>query len=69
MAIENKLTVEGMTCNHCKMTVEKAVDALQGVTNVEVDLEGKSVAVRYDESQVGLPQIKETIEAQGYRVS
>lgn len=69
MAIEDNLTVEGMTCNHCKMTVEKAVGALLGVTNVEVDLEGKSVAVLYDESQVGLPQIKETIEAQGYRVS
>lgn len=32
------LKVEGMTCNHCKMHVEKALNGVNGVENAQVDL-------------------------------
>ncbi len=36
--------IEGMACNHCRSTVEKALAALPGVNNVTVDLSsGKAV--------------------------
>lgn len=39
------MTVEGMSCNHCKMSVEKALSAVEGVKHAEVDLEKKTAAI------------------------
>ena len=39
------MTVEGMSCNHCKMSVEKALSALEGVKHAEVDLEKKTATI------------------------
>ena len=44
MATKN-YTVEGMTCGHCKATVEEEVSEIAGVTGVEVDLATGNVAV------------------------
>lgn len=33
-----RVKIDGMTCNHCKMTVEKHLKALDGIDNVQVDL-------------------------------
>ncbi len=43
--METELKIEGMMCNHCKMAVEKALGAVEGVTSVSVDLENKSAHV------------------------
>ena len=40
-----EIKIEGMTCNHCKMRVEKALNEVEGVTGVNVDLEGKKAVV------------------------
>jgi copper chaperone len=63
-----KLNVEGMTCNHCKMAVTKALIALEGVSNVEVHLQEGTVDVDYDETKVNVEKLKEVIEDQGYDV-
>jgi copper chaperone len=39
------LKIEGMSCNHCKMAVEKALKAVPGVTSAIVDLAAKQAAV------------------------
>jgi copper chaperone len=62
------LTVEGMSCQHCVKSVEKAVGSIKGVDSVKVDLEGKKVTVDYDPSLVKLEAITEAIEDQGYDV-
>ncbi|MBE6038300.1 MAG: heavy metal translocating P-type ATPase [Anaerofustis stercorihominis] len=36
------ITVNGMSCNHCKMAVEKALKAIEGVEDAVVDLEAKT---------------------------
>ena len=66
--VKEILNVEGMSCSHCENAVKNAVGALKGVENVAVDLEGKTVTVRYDPAAVALPSIKEAIEDQGYEV-
>ncbi len=38
-------SVEGMMCNHCKASVEKAVGALKGVTAAEASLGAKTITV------------------------
>lgn len=67
--IENKtLTVEGMTCNHCKAAVEKAVRALPGVLAAEVDLTARTVKVDFDAAKSGLDDIRNAVDEAGYRV-
>ena len=62
------LNVEGMSCSHCVNAVTKAVTALEGVSGVNVDLEGKKVTVDFEEDKVSLDKIKEAIEEEGYDV-
>lgn len=46
--MEKKLMIEGMMCNHCKMSVEKVLGAIPGVTAVTVDLAAKTATVTCD---------------------
>ena len=62
------LNVAGMSCDHCKMAVTKAVSALQGVNSVEVSLENNTATVQFEESKLPLETIQQAIEAQGYEV-
>jgi len=62
------LNVAGMSCDHCKMAVTKAVGALEGVEAVEVSLENNTASVEFEESKLALDTIKQAIEAQGYEV-
>ncbi len=39
------LKIEGMTCMHCKMRVEKSLNGVPGVTGVRVDLAKKEALV------------------------
>ena len=62
------LNVEGMSCGHCVKAVEGSVGALKGVSTVKVDLENKKVDVEFNQEEVTLDVIKETIDDQGYEV-
>lgn len=57
-----------MSCGHCVKAVEGSVGQLEGVNGVNVKLDDAQVEVSFNESQVSLEQIKETIEDQGYDV-
>jgi copper chaperone len=65
---KESLTVEGMSCGHCVKAIEGSVAKLDGVKSVQVSLEEKKVEVEFDDSQVKLNDIKETIDDQGYDV-
>lgn len=60
------LKVEGMSCNHCVNSIEKALTQLGA--EGKVNLAAKSVTVDYDASKLSLETIKEAIEDQGYDV-
>lgn len=62
------LNVEGMSCGHCVKAVEGSVGALNGVSTVKVDLENKKVDVEFNQDEVTLDVIKESIDDQGYEV-
>lgn len=66
--MEKTLNVQGMTCGHCKMSVEGAMNKLDGVSAAEVNLEAGSVDVTFDESKVTIDAMKEAIEEQGYDI-
>ena len=62
------LKVEGMSCNHCKEAVERALKKLPGVKDAVVDLGEKTATVTYEEEAVSVDQMKEAVEDQGYDV-
>lgn len=62
------LQVEGMTCNHCKMSVEKALKTLDGVSNAAVDLAAKTVTIDHDPGVVSESSLKQAISNAGYEV-
>ncbi|UJL47128.1 copper chaperone CopZ [Virgibacillus sp. NKC19-16] len=66
---QKTLDVQGMTCGHCKMSVEGALNELDGVSAAEVNLKSGKVDVTFDESKVNVETLKEAVEDQGYDVS
>ena len=46
--MEKKLNVEGMSCQHCVAHVTQALEAVEGVSRVEVSLEDASAIVELD---------------------
>lgn len=64
--MRKELLVEGMTCNHCKMRVEKVVSEIAGVDQVEVHLDEKKVYFNSDDSKID--EIAQAITDAGYEV-
>ena len=59
------MTVEGMSCNHCKMSVEKALTALDGVKGAQVDLEKKTATIAL-ERDVADDVLKKAVAEAGF---
>lgn len=66
MLITRELTAPAMSCGHCKMTIEKAVRALDGISSVNADPATKKVVVEFDESSTTIDDIRKAIEDAGY---
>ncbi|MGC8464219.1 MAG: heavy-metal-associated domain-containing protein [Acidimicrobiales bacterium] len=60
-------TVAGMTCDHCKHAVATEVSAVEGVSEVDVDLETKLVTVTGEGLDDGT--LRAAIEEAGYEAS
>lgn len=65
---KESFTVEGMSCNHCKMAVEKEVKALPGMLSATVDLADKMLKVEYEEGKTSPAAIKTAVEEAGFTV-
>ena len=66
---KQNISVPDISCNHCKMSIEGAVGALDGVDKVEVHIDPRTVDVEFDEAAVSLDAILAAIEEQGYEVA
>jgi copper chaperone len=61
------IQVTGMTCNHCVMAVTRALEGIDGIKNVKVDL--KKGRATFDETHpIDMKTVKEKIEDAGYEV-
>lgn len=61
------IPVGGMTCAACSQRVEKAIDKLEGVKKVSVNLATEKATVEYDPNVIRLSAIKQSIENAGYK--
>jgi len=61
------ITVKGMSCNHCKASVEDTLSKMEGIQDVHVDLQ--SGKVEYTETQpVEKERLRKAIEKIGFEV-
>ncbi|TDA68567.1 MAG: copper chaperone [Clostridia bacterium] len=62
------LHIEGMSCHHCQMAVEKALRSLPGVSQAEVNLEAEAATVVYDPGVATIEAMREAVDKAGYKV-
>lgn len=65
--MRRKIKIEGMSCNHCVNHVTEALSEIDGVKNVNVNLDEKYAMVDVDNSDLE-NAIKFAIDEAGYEV-
>lgn len=66
--IKTILHVEGMTCDHCEMTVQASVKELDGLVKVKANHVDSTTLVKFDASKTTIEEISKAIEKKGYKV-
>ena len=57
------IKISDMTCDHCKMTIEKALNSLTEIDQVKVNLEDKKAQVS---GNIEVQQVVDAIRSSGY---
>ncbi len=60
------IEIDGMNCNHCVMAVKKGLEALDGVS--EADVEVGKASVTFDESIVQDSDLNDAIVQTGFKI-
>ncbi len=61
------IKIKGMACGHCVSAVSKALSGIEGVKDVNVDLE-KGQATFESEESVDMDRVEQEIEKAGYEL-
>jgi copper ion binding protein len=62
------LKIQGMTCKHCVMRVAKALKAVPGVQDAQVDLQKAEAVVTYEGASVAPEKLSSAVVEAGYKV-
>ena len=62
------INVPEIHCDHCKTSIEGALNPVEGVSSATVEVPARAVTVTYDETVVTRDGIVAAIEDQGYEV-
>lgn len=60
------LSVPGMTCSACPLTVKKALSKVDGVVKTEVSFEKKEATVTYDDAKTSVNALQNATKNAGY---
>ncbi len=66
--VKSTLKIQGMTCNHCVMRVAKALKAVPGVQDAQVDLQKGEAVISYDETKVTMEKLQFAVVEAGYKI-
>lgn len=64
--MKKQFAINGMSCNHCVANVEKAINQLDGIDKVKINLKKNQGVVKFDEVQVSADQIAAAVTEAGY---
>ncbi|MFJ4290667.1 mercury resistance system periplasmic binding protein MerP [Cupriavidus sp. NPDC089707] len=60
------LSVPGMTCETCPITVKHALSKVDGVSKINVSFERREAAVSFDDAKASVQQLTKATENAGY---
>jgi copper chaperone len=60
--------VGGLKGSHCRDRIEQTISSLDGVDDVEVNLNTKQVTIEYDPAIIAGGYIEETLQSLGYSI-
>jgi|YelNatPaOPRAMG01_1025707.scaffolds.fasta_scaffold135360_1 mercuric ion binding protein len=60
------LSVPGMTCRVCPITVKKALENVKGVSKVSVNFDAKTATVTFNPNQANVSDLTEATKKSGY---
>ena len=60
------LSVPGMTCDLCPLTIKKAISKVPGVSNVEASYEKKQAVVAFDDARTTVEALTQATANAGY---
>jgi len=63
------LSVPDISCEHCERTIENALQPLEGIHSVAVDIPSHEVTVVFDESRMNVGRIKKVLLDEEYPVA
>jgi copper ion binding protein len=63
------LDIQGMSCNHCVMRVQKALSAVPGVEDAQVTLQPGRARVAFDEGAATAQALTDAVARAGYSAS
>jgi len=61
-----RLNVQGMTCGHCALSVEKVLRNQDGVRSATVRLDDGAAEVEFEETRVSPEQLVAAVAEEGY---
>ena len=64
--IESRIKIDGMTCSACSLSVERALQKIDGVSEVKVNLSNDTAKVIYESKKVSRNLLFDTIQNAGY---
>jgi len=62
------LSIKGMTCASCAMTIEKVISKLDGVSAVNVNFATENALVEYEPEKISISGINDAIKKYGYEI-
>ncbi len=65
MSNQIRLLAENISCQHCAMTIQRELEAVEGARVLSVDVPGKTVTLEYD-SEAALAQAEQLLDEIGY---
>lgn len=63
------LSVPGMTCAACPITVKKAISKIDGVTKIDVKLDRREAVVTFDDARTSVQKLTQATQDAGYPAS
>ena len=60
------LTVPGMTCAACPLTVKQAISKVDGVNRVDVKFDQREAVVTFDDAKASVQNLTQATENAGY---
>lgn len=60
------LSVPGMTCAACPITVKKAISKVDGVSKIDVNFDKREAVVTFDDAKTSVQKLTKATENAGY---